>query len=111
MRSAADRPSTARPPGSCRRAGRAAAASARLTASTKVLDALVAAHERGATLMSICVGAFVLGQAGRLDHRPVTTHWAFADHLARRFPRARLQPGKLYVDDGDPGHPAPAYER
>jgi transcriptional regulator GlxA family with amidase domain len=67
----------------------------------KVLDALVAAHERGATLMSICVGAYVLGQAGLLDNRPVTTHWAFADDLARRFPRACLQPGKLYVDDGD----------
>ena len=68
---------------------------------TKVLEALVAAHERGATLMSICVGAFVLGRAGLLDNRPVTTHWAFADDLARRFPRAPLQPGKLYVDDGD----------
>jgi transcriptional regulator GlxA family with amidase domain len=67
----------------------------------KVLDSLVAAHERGTTLMSICIGAFVLGQAGLLDDRPVTTHWAFADDLARRFPRARVQPGKLYVDDGD----------
>ena len=70
-------------------------------APQKVLDALAAAHERGATLISICIGAFVLGQAGLLDDRPVTTHWAFADDLARQFPRARVQPRKLYVDDGD----------
>ena len=65
------------------------------------LEALGAAHDRGATVLSICIGAFVLGQAGLIDDRPVTTHWAYTDDLARQFPRARILPGQLYVDDGD----------
>ena len=43
----------------------------------------------------------MLGQAGLIDDRPVTTHWAYTDDLARQFPRARILPGQLYVDDGD----------
>jgi AraC family transcriptional activator FtrA len=66
-----------------------------------VLDALRAAHERGATLMSVCSGAFILGAAGLLDGRPCTTHWRHVDDLALRFPAAQIDPDVLYVDDGD----------
>lgn len=55
----------------------------------------------GTRLMSICVGSFVLAAAGILDGRPATTHWADADQFRRLFPRVRLQPDVLYVDDGD----------
>lgn len=63
-----------------------------------VLDAVRAAHERGARLLSVCSGAFVLGAAGLLDGRRCTTHWLFADELAARFPAARVDPDVLYVD-------------
>ena len=64
------------------------------------LDALRAAHERGAWLMSICTGAFALGEAGLLDGRQATTHWMSSADLARRFPAAVVDPGALYVEDG-----------
>jgi transcriptional regulator GlxA family with amidase domain len=68
--------------------------------SPELLDVLRDAYARGARIASICIGAFVLGWAGLLDGRPCTTHWAFAEEFARRFPRARLDPRVLYVDDG-----------
>jgi transcriptional regulator GlxA family with amidase domain len=65
-----------------------------------VLDALRRAAERGAYLLSVCSGAFVLGEAGLLDGRRCTTHWMDTDELARRFPAAQVQPNALYVEDG-----------
>jgi transcriptional regulator GlxA family with amidase domain len=66
-----------------------------------VIDALRTAHDRGATLLSICVGAFTLAHAGILDGRSATTHWDYADELAERFSRVNVLPDRLYVDDGD----------
>ncbi|MFA9431063.1 helix-turn-helix domain-containing protein [Egicoccus sp. AB-alg2] len=68
--------------------------------SAELVETLHAAHERGTRLVSICVGAFVLAAAGLLDGRPATTHWAYADRFRTRFPRVRLDPRVLYVDDG-----------
>jgi transcriptional regulator GlxA family with amidase domain len=65
-----------------------------------LLDALRAAHRRGARIVGLCLGAFVLAEAGLLDGRPATTHWHAAPAFARRFPQVRLQPEVLYVDDG-----------
>lgn len=62
--------------------------------------ALRRAYERGARLVSFCSGAFVLAAAGILDDRPATTHWMYAEELARRYPRVRFDPEVLYVDDG-----------
>ena len=64
----------------------------------ELVTALRAAHDRGARVMSVCSGAFVLGRAGLLDDRDCTTHWSYADELARRFPRARVNSDVLYVD-------------
>jgi AraC family transcriptional regulator, transcriptional activator FtrA len=64
----------------------------------ELVTALRAAHDRGARVMSVCSGAFVLGHAGLLDDRDCTTHWSYADELARRFPRARVNSDVLYVD-------------
>lgn len=65
-----------------------------------VLDALRAAHARGAWVLSICSGAFALGEAGLLDGRRCTTHWMHADELARRHPAAVVDPDVLFVEDG-----------
>jgi transcriptional regulator GlxA family with amidase domain len=62
-------------------------------------DVLRAAHDRGARIMSVCTGAFALGEAGLLDGRSCTTHWMHTDELAARFPLARVVPEVLYVDD------------
>ncbi|MFH8367458.1 GlxA family transcriptional regulator [Streptomyces sp. NPDC018031] len=65
-----------------------------------VLDALRAAHERGALVAAHCVGAFALAAAGLLDHRRATTHWRFAELLAGRHPAVTVEPGALYIDEG-----------
>ena len=65
-----------------------------------VLDALRAAHARGARLLSICTGAFILAAAGVLDGRRATTHWARAARLAALYPRVCVDPRVLYVDEG-----------
>ena len=63
-------------------------------------DALRAAVDRGATVLSVCTGAFALAAAGVLDGRRATTHWQFASRLARRYPRVQVDPDVLYVQDG-----------
>jgi transcriptional regulator GlxA family with amidase domain len=67
----------------------------------RALEALRAAHARGARIASICTGAFVLAHAGLLDGRRATTHWAHAERLARRYPAVTVDAGVLYVDEGD----------
>lgn len=66
----------------------------------ELLDALRACHEDGARVLSICTRAFALAAAGLLDGREATTHWRYADRLARRFPRVTVNPAALYVDAG-----------
>ncbi|MFY9914240.1 MAG: helix-turn-helix domain-containing protein [Nocardioidaceae bacterium] len=65
-----------------------------------VLDALRTGHDRGARFLSVCSGAFVLGEAGLLDDRSCTTHWRYVDELEARFPRAKVRCDVLYLDDG-----------
>ena len=67
----------------------------------QVLDALRQAAARGATMLSVCSGAFVLGAAGLLDGRRCTTHWLYVKELARLYPDAKIDPDVLFVDDGD----------
>lgn len=65
-----------------------------------LLDALRAAHARGARIVSICTGAFLLAEAGLLDGRRATTHWMHADRLAQQFPAVEVDPDVLFVEDG-----------
>jgi AraC family transcriptional activator FtrA len=65
-----------------------------------LLDALRKAHGRGARLLSICSGSFVLAATGLLDGRRATTHWRYADAFRTRFPRVEVDPNVLYVDAG-----------
>jgi AraC family transcriptional regulator, transcriptional activator FtrA len=66
-----------------------------------LVEAERAAHERGARVVSICTGAFVLAAAGLLDGRRATTHWLHADRLAALHPRVQVDPEVLYIDEGD----------
>lgn len=67
----------------------------------RLLNALTRAHQRGAQIVGLCLGSFVLAASGLLDNRPATTHWFWADELARRYPKIRVNPNVLYVGDGD----------
>jgi len=71
------------------------------TVSAPVLDAIRAAHARGARLVSICTAAFALAAAGVLDDRPATTHWRWTAELQRRYPKIEVLPNRLFVDDDD----------
>ena len=66
----------------------------------EVLDRLRRAAGRGTRLASICAGAFVLAATGLLDGARATTHWAAADLLAKLHPEIEVDPGVLYVDNG-----------
>jgi transcriptional regulator GlxA family with amidase domain len=65
-----------------------------------LVEAVRAAHDAGARVASLCTGAFVLAEAGLLDGRRATTHWAHTDLLRDRYPAVRVDPDVLYIDDG-----------
>jgi transcriptional regulator GlxA family with amidase domain len=65
-----------------------------------VLDLLRRAHRDGATVVGLCVGAFVLAEAGLLDGRRGTTHWRHLTEFADRFPGVEVVDDALYVDEG-----------
>jgi transcriptional regulator GlxA family with amidase domain len=64
-----------------------------------LIEALRATVDRGARVLSVCNGAFVLGAAGLLDGRHCTTHWRHAPALAQQHPSAIVNPDVLYVDE------------
>jgi transcriptional regulator GlxA family with amidase domain len=70
-------------------------------APSALLDALRRAHRRGARVVGLCLGAFPLAQAGLLDGRTATTHWECVGALAERYPKVKVNPEVLYVDEGD----------
>lgn len=66
-----------------------------------LLDAIRRAHDEGSLVVGLCLGTFVLADAGLLDGRPATTHWHLMDRLAADHPAIDVRPDVLYVDDGD----------
>lgn len=65
-----------------------------------LLAQIRAAHARGARFCTICSGVFILAAAGLLDGLRATTHWRYAERLARRYPRVQVLADDLYVDEG-----------
>jgi AraC family transcriptional activator FtrA len=67
----------------------------------RLMRILRRAHRRGARLVSICSGAFVIAATGLLDGRRATTHWRYVAKLAQMYPSIKVEPDILYVDEGD----------
>ncbi|MFE3167493.1 GlxA family transcriptional regulator [Streptomyces sp. NPDC059224] len=65
-----------------------------------VVDALLAAHRRGARVAAISTGAFALAATGLLDGRRATTHWHYTRSLAEKHPLVRVDENVLFVDEG-----------
>jgi len=71
-----------------------------LDAQARLVDWLRRHHRRLSTVVSICTGAFILGEAGLLDGHRVTTHWRFLGELRSRFPAATVVDEGIFVHDG-----------
>jgi transcriptional regulator GlxA family with amidase domain len=63
-------------------------------------DWVGAMHGRVKRLVSVCTGAFLLAQAGLLNGRRATTHWAFCERFSREYPAVRLEPDRIFLRDG-----------
>lgn len=70
------------------------------TPSSQMLSFLQRALTNTRRIASICVGAFILGEAGLLDGRRATTHWLFAKDLQRRYPKATVEVDRIFIADG-----------
>ncbi len=57
-------------------------------------------HRLGASIASVCTGAFLLAATGLLDGKTATTHWGFMDLFRERYPNVLLNPEKLITDEG-----------
>ncbi len=68
--------------------------------SPKLAELLREAVKDGRRVASICIGAFTLAEAGILDGRRATTHWAFSQELARRFSKVRVEMDRMFIADG-----------
>lgn len=78
----------------------AGAAPTATLADREIVAAIRRAHQRGARLVGLCTGTFLLAAAGVLDGRRATTHWTYAPLLAQSYPRVTVDPDVLYIDDG-----------
>ncbi|MGE2714258.1 GlxA family transcriptional regulator [Mycolicibacterium litorale] len=66
-------------------------------ADAELIDWVRAAAPHTRRVVSVCTGAFLAAEAGLLDGCPATTHWAFADTLAKRYPAVRVDPDPIFV--------------
>jgi transcriptional regulator GlxA family with amidase domain len=75
-------------------------ATGQITIDPVLLAWLRQALHIGAQVVSVCTGAFILGEAGLLDGRRCTTHWEVTGHLQARYPQAKVVENTLFVQDG-----------
>jgi transcriptional regulator GlxA family with amidase domain len=73
---------------------------AQVLAQDEVIRWVVRASSRSQIMTSVCTGAFVLAQAGLLDGKRATTHWAVLDLFEQQFPRIQVQRTGKFVDEG-----------
>jgi len=67
----------------------------------KTLAFVRGAAKRGIRIASVCSGAYVLAEAGLLDHRRATTHWRRTRHFLSLYPNVKLEPDRIFVRDGN----------
>ncbi|RSN43431.1 AraC family transcriptional regulator [Amycolatopsis sp. WAC 04197] len=72
-----------------------------MTSVSELTDWLAGLRSGGTTLCAVCAGVFVLAETHLLDSRDATTHWAFAEELARRYPKIRVDASRMVIDDLD----------
>ncbi|QLE84832.1 helix-turn-helix domain-containing protein [Shewanella sp. Scap07] len=63
-----------------------------------LIDGLIAAHQRGAMLVGLCLGAFVIAHTGLLDGKAATTHWALCQRFSQQFPNINVDSQPLFID-------------
>lgn len=68
--------------------------------STQVIEFLQNSYGKTRRIASVCIGAFILGEAGLLDGRRSTTHWLFGKELQLRFPKTTVEIDRIFVGDG-----------
>lgn len=66
----------------------------------QILERLRAAARMARRTASVCTGTFLLGEAGLIDGRRVTTHWLFARELQEQFPAAQVDADRIFINDG-----------
>jgi transcriptional regulator GlxA family with amidase domain len=66
-----------------------------------LVDWIARASRRARRTTSVCTGSYLLAAAGLLDGRRATTHWAYCDGLAERYPAVQLDPDPVFIRDGD----------
>ena len=71
------------------------------TPSAELIAALVTANRQGARIATICSGVFLPAACGLLNGKKATTHWQYADLLARQYSEIDVNPDVLYIDQGD----------
>lgn len=69
-------------------------------ADPRTIEAIRRLARRSRRVASVCTGAFLLAEAGLLDGRRATTHWAYCDRLARRYPKVNVDANPIFVRDG-----------
>ncbi|WP_426164618.1 GlxA family transcriptional regulator [Pseudoduganella sp. R-34] len=67
---------------------------------TQTLERLRSASRIARRTASVCTGTFLLGEAGLIDGRHVTTHWLFARALQQQFPAAKVDADRIFINDG-----------
>ncbi|MFI9505483.1 helix-turn-helix domain-containing protein [Nocardia sp. NPDC052566] len=73
----------------------------KMVVDQRIVDAVRAAADAGAIILTVCSGAFLVGKAGLLDGRKCTTHWQYVEELAEMYPEATIDPDVLFVDEGN----------
>ena len=69
--------------------------------SAALIKVILAAHAQGKVLVGLCVGAYVLAYSGILNNKQATTHWAYGEAFAERFPEVDYQENPLYIKAGN----------